>query len=278
MFLKATSNPAPRAAIADFNTFRAQRRFRALTCCRLSLETDDATGKLTGLRVLEAFQDPGWTPPFRYGEFSPAQTPALFADADLRDPEWYPGEASTLSAVVAQRQCRNTSILDIPSGEEVLANALLKFRAGRHTDQVCIKLGCPFHVPWLWQEWLLTCVGGRFKLYARGSKFPSHAWYVDGRQVLAAAGIGDASFPIVSEAPPAGLGALAKLLPLPPRRRQRINLQRLALYPAVLSQGVPATDRQTPNGPAEQELEGPVDKHPHTTPAWRMSIVPFDLP
>jgi hypothetical protein len=274
VLLKGTSNPAPPAVVADFDQLRAERHFRALTWCRCAADLDDATGELKDFRVLEAWHDPGWTPPFRYAEFPPAQMPGLFADPDLRDPAWYPGEASGLSQVCSRARHKNSAVPELPAGEQVLVNALVKFRAGGQADGRAVRLGCPFHVPWLWQEWLLSYGGGRFKLYLRASRFPSHAWYCDGRQVTVSAGLGDASFPRVAGAPEAAVTVGGVRIPLPqPKRPDRIDVSRLALYPAVLSQGAPAADSQVPNGPEEEGRYGPVDKHPCTVAGWGTNVV-----
>jgi hypothetical protein len=271
MVLKATSNPAPAAEIADFPHLQEGKQYRGLTYCHCSLDIDSSTGQLNDFRVLEAFHDPGWTPPFRYTECPPSRMPALFANRDLRDPSWYPGETSVLSQICTGEQHPNSTIEEVPDTERILANSLIKCRAGSHADAVSIRLGSPFHAPWVWNEWLLTFAPGQLKLYVRGSRFPSHAWYVDGRQVAAAAGIGDASFP---EEPPVGVIQRGMFYSVPPPRSGKwIHLARLALYPAVLSQGAPATDPQTPNGTSEQGWHGPVGKHPNTVPGWRIANV-----
>jgi hypothetical protein len=274
MLLKATSNPAPGSEIADFGRFREGKQYRALTYCRCSLDIDSATGELGEFDVLEVVHDPGWTPPFRYTECPPSLMPALFAHQELRDPTWYPGEASALSQICVEEQHPNSTIEEVPDTERVLVNSLIKCRAGSHADEVGIRLGSPFHAPWVWNEWLLTYAPGQLKLYLRGSRFPSHTWYVDGRQVVAAAGIGDASFPEEPPAPAEGVIQRGMLYSVPqPRSGKWIHLPRLALYPAVLSQGTAATNPQTPNGAAEQGWHGPVAKHPNTVPGWRVATV-----
>lgn len=262
--LKATSNPAPPPEVADFGQFQAGRQYRALTYCHCRADLDDATGRLTAFEVLEAVHDPGWTPPFRYTEFPPSLVPALFADPDLRDPTWYPGEASALSQVRAGERHKNSSLGEVPEAEQVLLSALIKCRAGAHPDDVGIRLGSPFHAPWVWNEWLLTYAPGQFKLYLRASKFPSHAWYVNGRQAAIAAGIGDASFPEVSAPPVAGSEV---------RSSVRINVPCLILYPHFLSRGAAASDPQAPNGAAERERRGPVATHPNTAPGWPVRVL-----
>lgn len=268
MVLKATSNPAPEVHVADFKQFQAAKQYRALTYCRCQADIDDATGELADFRVLEAVHDPGWMPPFRYTEFPPSLVPALFADPDLRDPGWYPGEASALSRLCGGQQHANSSIDGIPKEERILVNALLKCRAGSHADDVALRLGAPFHVPWIWNEWVLTYAPGQWKLYMRASKFPSHGWYVNGKRVATAAQIGDASFPEQPRTAPAAVYAVPQA-----QTGRRINVPRLALYPAVLSKGAPATDPQTSSGSAEQARRGPVAAHPNTVPGWQVTVV-----
>src|SRR5262249_10228835 len=113
---------------------------------------------------------------------------------------------------------------------------------------------------WMWHEWMLTYAPGQFKLYVRASKFPSHAWYLDGRQVATSVGIGDPSFPGVPVQQPRG-------------SRARIDVSQLALFVHVLSKGPPAADPQTPNGEAERERRGPVTAHPNTVVGWPVKVV-----
>jgi hypothetical protein len=78
----------------------------------------------------------------------------------------------------------------------VLVDGIIKFRAGANTDRVGVEsVGCLYHVPWVWCETALTDDGSRFKLYGRGSIFPTHSWYLGGTQVASKAQVGDASFP-----------------------------------------------------------------------------------
>jgi hypothetical protein len=59
----------------------------------------------------------------------------------------------------------------------------------------------------------------------------------------------------------------------PPRSGTWIHLGRLALYPAVLSKGAPASDPQSPNGDAEREMGGSIANHPTTVAGWRFNVV-----
>ena len=63
----------------------------------------------------------------------------------------------------------------------VVANGLILFRAGRITDGIGVDVvKCPYHVPWVWCEWLLTYVDGTFAAFGTGSVFPTHTFYVQG--------------------------------------------------------------------------------------------------
>jgi hypothetical protein len=273
MVLKATSNPAPQSRLDEFDEFRATKQYRALTYCHCTVETDDATGALTGFRINQAAYDPGWTPPLRFAECHPPLAPALRAVVSLRTPCWYAGEASTLSKV-APGHHPNSSIEEIPDGERVLVNALIKCRAGTEVDDAGLQLGSPFHVPWVWNEWLLTHEPGQLRLYVRASRFPSHAWFVEGRQVITMAGLGDATFPEEPPAPAVVKRGMLYSVP-PPRQGTWVHLGRLALYPAVLSKGAPRRDPQAPNGDAELAIAGSVASHPNTVDGSRFNVVPL---
>jgi hypothetical protein len=269
MVMKATSNAGSVPRIVDFKKLRSGKDYRALTYCHCTVATDDLTGALTSFDIKEAIHDPGWTPPLRFAECLPSLTPALFANQVLRHASWQAGEASVLSQVGPEHHA-NSSIEDIPPGERVLVNALIKCRSGKESDEVGLQLGSPFHVPWIWNEWLLTHVPGRLKLYMRASRFPSHAWYVNGSQVMTMTGLGDASFPEEPPDPPVIKRGMLYSVP-PPRSGTWIHLGRLALYNAVLSKGVPASDPQSPG--IESGLSGPVADHANTVAGWRVAGV-----
>ena len=89
------------------------------------------------------------------------------------------------------------SSLEIPEGAEVLSSALIKFRMGEENNSLLtgkfsplllltplrLKVGSPFHAPWVWCEHAVIRQGDTVKLLASGSHFPSHAWYVNGEKV-----------------------------------------------------------------------------------------------
>jgi hypothetical protein len=172
MGLAGTSNPEPPRELGDLAAFRRGRQFRALVSCVVS--KDSAT--LAPERVI----DPGYTPPFDRSQLQ-TRLSALVPIPD--DPAYYAGESSALSNVVTGR-LHPSSSLEVQALDRVLVSALVKFRAGAHTDAIGIKEAkSPVHVPWVWCEFCVVRRGGRLRLLARGSTFPSHAWYVDGKQV-----------------------------------------------------------------------------------------------
>jgi len=240
MGLSATSNPTPPASIPDFKVFQATKQFRAMLYCHLKVDIDPSANVIKNFAVVDALHDGGWTPPFDRSKF-PA-TRLKFGDTNMTDPNFYQGEASPLSLVNTQARHKNSVLTGIGTGELVLVNGLVKFRADKHTDDTGIKdVGCPYHVPWVWSEFLLTYRSGRFTLTGKGSIFPSHAWYFNGKTVNTQTQVADSAF----------LKAGGK-----------INVLALALYP-VLSAGATASGPQSPLS-AESALLGPVDTHPNT--------------
>ena len=236
MGLVATSNSRPPDLISDFQAYDEAGDFRALMYFRVAviLEGKWPQQKVAKVELAHQILDPGWTPPFRTDEFP--TTKALF-DPDINSRTWYAGEMSPLSAVTIQKRHPNTA-LTIPADEIVIANGLIKFRAGSHTDKIGVgKVGCPFHVPWVWCETALTYDGDHFKIYGRGSQFPSHAWYQSGKQLMSTDQVGDSSFPT------SGL---------------TINLAALKLY-NVLNKGAPASGPQP--AASSDASSGPVSGH-----------------
>jgi hypothetical protein len=173
MGLIGTSNPEPPGELSSAASFASRRQYRALLSCSV-------TRQQRGIAVSNAVVDGGYTPPFnksklntKLGDWAPIPD----------DPKFYPGEVSALSAVVAGR-LHPSSTLSIPRGCDIAVSALIKFRAGAHTDDIGIRdAKSPVHVPWVWCEYALVFDGAKVKLIGRGSVFPSHAWYVAGRQV-----------------------------------------------------------------------------------------------
>jgi hypothetical protein len=137
--LAATSNPDPGASVADANQFRSGREFRAMSFTKIGF-ISDARGAITSFADIQTWQDPGWTPPFRQSRFP---LTFLAPDTAVWSWSWYPGEISPLSKVCHKVRHPNSVITGVPANETVLVNALIKFRAGKHTDDVGIKnVGC----------------------------------------------------------------------------------------------------------------------------------------
>jgi hypothetical protein len=263
MGLVATSNHPPPAALASFPDYRKAKDFRALLYCHLRLTIDDQSRRITRVEVLDAVHDPGWTPAFRVRDYPLAGL--RFWDTDIWSFTAHAGEASPISVVRTEARHPNSAITTVPANETVLVDGIIKFRAGANTDRVGIEsVGCPYHVPWVWCETVLTYDGSRFKLYGVGSIFPTHCWYVDGTQVASKAQVGDSSFPSASLVVP------SPSMPVPGPRLEipqplTINVTALNLYP-VLSKGAPASSPQTPLS-ADAGRGGAVDTHPNTVAA-----------
>lgn len=260
MGLVATSNHAPPTTVNSFPNYRNGKDFRALLYCHLRLTIDDQSRRISRVDVVDAVDDPGWTPPFRVRDYPLAGLRVW--DSNIWGSTWHAGEASPISVVRTEARHPNSAIGTVPASETVLVDGIIKFRAGAHTDNIGINsVGCPYHVPWVWCETVLTYDGTNFKLYGRGSVFPTHTWYLDGAQVAQVDQVGDTSFPSATLVLP------GPSIPVPiPRlsipRPLTINVAALKLYP-VLSKGAPASGPQTPLS-ADTGRTGVIDTHPHT--------------
>jgi hypothetical protein len=172
MGLTGTANPEPPVNIPNTTRFAGEKQYRALLAVTL---TPTSPRKITDVVI-----DPGYTPPF---DKSKIHTTLRKVAPIPDDSRFYAGERSALSDVCLGRihQC---SSLKIPRDSEVVLSALIKFRAGSHTDNIGIqKAKSPVHVPWVWCEYALISARSTYRLLCVGSTFPSHAWYVNGRQV-----------------------------------------------------------------------------------------------
>jgi hypothetical protein len=180
MGLVGTANPEPPADLSNIAKFRSDKQFRALTGLKL----------VFGFRPMlyDPLLDPGYTPPLDRSKFDQgifAQAVAYLAPIP-DDPAFYPGEKSNLSRVALGR-LHPASGLHVPAGAEVIVSTLIKFRAGTHTDTIGVsEAKSPVHVPWVWCEYALVRHDGELRLLAQGSAFPSHKWYVNGKQVAVA--------------------------------------------------------------------------------------------
>ncbi len=170
MGLVATSNPAPAATIPSIGAFMRGKQYRAVQSCVIDLGP--------ALRISEAILDPGYTPPFDKNKIDTSLK--IFAPSA---PGFHAGEKSVLSDIVLSRLHTASSIV-LKSGDKVIASGLLKFRAGAATDRLGTEEAkSPVHVPWVWSEFALVSSQSGYRLICKGAKFPSHAWYVNGKQV-----------------------------------------------------------------------------------------------
>jgi hypothetical protein len=177
--LVATANPTPPTTIPDASAFARTQQYRALLSCRVN----EPFGKPRRLQSQQL--SAGFTPPFDKSVVAAIERIGL--PAATSDQSFYEGEASPVSGFILGKR-HPVSTLDIPSDASVVVSALVKFRAGEHTDSIGVSsdVGSPVHVPWVWCEYTLFVRQSRLYLACRGSKFPSHAWYVDGKQVAIA--------------------------------------------------------------------------------------------
>jgi len=190
MGLMATSNWAPPSV--DFRAFKAGQDFRAIAFGSVHVDVDGPTGTVT-VSHTDSLAEVGFTPPFSFQKLrqngaivGPADELAIERELPAVVKTIHAGEISPLSSVVVGARHVNTAIDNVPD-DPVLANALVKVRASAAEDASGVALpepGVPFHVPWVWCEVLLTNAGDRnVNLFARGSTFPSHAFYVNGSRI-----------------------------------------------------------------------------------------------
>jgi hypothetical protein len=174
--LVATANSTPSSNIADFKTFQGSKDFRAMTYCHISFDADDTTHAISNFKVHDAVHDPGWTPPFKMRNWPMT---ALSFDMNIYSNQWHAGEASPVSVVNTQARHKCSALASSGAGETVLVNGLIKFRAGKHTDDIGVNsVKSPFHVPWVWCEMLVTYDKGKIKLYGQCSFFWSLCCYL----------------------------------------------------------------------------------------------------
>jgi hypothetical protein len=274
--LVATANDAPPAQIDKVIEFQDTKQFRAFTHCHIGVTVDDATKKVTKVVSIQSITNPGYTPPFSLARYPSAGVGSIMDGWQALKATWsfasHAGEESPLSGSATLGRHANTSITAIPASETVLADMLIKFRAGAATDNLGVNVvKCPYHVPWVWCETVLTYQHPKaLKLYGRGSIFPTHTWYLDGKQVMSKAQVGDLQFPkraLVSAAAgyvPPQLGSI--------KNPFAINVPALALYP-VLSAGASSYGPQT-SLTGEKGLPGSVDSHPNSAPAGGVQTYP----
>ena len=204
MGLMATTNTAP-ATTLNFAALQKTKDFRAIVWADL-LYDEPAPGAVAAANVRYAgppatamIVDPGFTPPVDMTKVAAMGLIPSFTDAGkhVRDRTWYAAEASPVSSICLGARHPNSVLRGSGRGEAVIANGLIRFRAGPHTDQVGMEdANAQYHVPWVWVEILLTSIGrGQVRLYGASSQFPTVAWYLDDKRVGAPhAQTTDASF------------------------------------------------------------------------------------
>jgi hypothetical protein len=175
--LYATKNNSPPARI-DFASYQDSKQFRALTYAELEIETSDDSTKVQAVKVIDSILDPGWTPPF--DRSITLLTRFYVPEASMADTAYYAGELGAGSSIVPRRQHRNSALGMTVAPDNLVASGLIFFRAGKHTDDIGVNVvKCPYHVPWVWCEWLVTYKAGKFTVYGTGSLFPTHTFYAE---------------------------------------------------------------------------------------------------
>lgn len=169
----ATSNPTPSQEIS-VPAFRAKKQYRSLTHYEIFPQFPNTPKNV--------IFDAGYTPPFEKSKIQSWLSYVMpIPDEAMR---FHKGELSKVTDCTIGR-LHPASTLDIPVDAEVLVSTLIKFRAGEATNNIGISsmVRSPVHVPWVWCEHALVKQGKEYFLVCCGSKFPSHAWYINGTKV-----------------------------------------------------------------------------------------------
>ena len=204
MGLMATTNTAPGATL-DFAARRKSKDFRAMVWADLLFDdprpgaSAAANVRLAGPSASAMIVDPGYTPPVDTSKVAAMglMLPFTAARQHVQDRTWYAAESSPLSEIRLGGRHPNSVLSAQGQGEAVIANGLIRFRAGPHTDAIGVSdAKAQYHVPWVWVEFLLTVTGpGQVRLRGASSQFPTVAWYLDDKRVGAPhAQTTDASF------------------------------------------------------------------------------------
>jgi hypothetical protein len=234
------------AGSTDIDTFAEGPEFRFLLYTSFTAEIDAARHRV--LRVVPGSEvcDEGWTRPFDFDRCPDGAGAAGEGNFAPFDEEPHRGEKSPLSGFYYFPRRHPNSAITAGPDEQPVASGLIKARAGPVTDGVGVREAhTPYHVPWVWSEFLLTYRAGQFRLHGLGSEFPSHCYYVNDRRVALVPQIAD---PVLLTRPE-GLG-------------EEIDLERMNLY-RVLRRGSPAFLPQ-PAPPLDAAAVGPVTGHEHT--------------
>jgi hypothetical protein len=180
------------------------KQFRAVTSATIYLTVDD-NNNFQGIRSSDpVYLDPGYTPPYRGSVMKwvgALGTELIAGDAGISRKmideanRFSPGEMSSnskgiLPMTINDKSWHHASVERLPysnftppADQKILGSVMIKFRAGIPGDYIGIMaLGSPNHVPWVWCEWMLTYGNGKLYLYCAGSSFPSHRFYINGKQ------------------------------------------------------------------------------------------------
>ncbi|GEM_PF-3764712 len=254
--LFATQNPPPSTmlrSMGDARDFQLGQQYRAMMFAEVALAVDPSSGVPRRATILKNRKliDPGWTPPFDFRKFPAGRLPAAFIE-EMLDPNAWAGERSPISDI--RTSLHPNSTLRIEPGERVLLSGLVKFRAGKHTDMIGIeRLGAPFHVPWVWNEFAITASGSQLHLYGAASIFPNTWWFLNGKRQRRHTQWSDSDFPLL------------------PGDSTRIDVYKMKIYPA-LNVGAPAAGSQTRDPPS---VRGAVSLHAYTAPSagqWKSTV------
>ena len=185
--LYATKNIVPGVRL-DLPLYRKRKQYRAMTFADLQVDVSPDRQEIKSVIAQDEIIDAGYTPPFdRSAYFLTAWMPKSIVpppiEASMFDRQYHPGEIGAGSEIVLQGRHPSTMIKVTVPQRNLVANALIFFRAGKHTDSVGVNVvKSPYHVPWVWCEWMITYRSGKFTVYGTGSIFPTHSFYVDTRR------------------------------------------------------------------------------------------------
>ena len=251
--LLATKNRAPHSNL-DLQSYQTSGQYRALLYAKLEVRVSDSGMNFTDVNIVKEIRDPGVTPPFDSSiswitKFM--KTINWAPSKAISDPNPHPGELGIASKVVSKSLHPNSTYSRKIMPEHVIANGLIIFRAGKKTNDIGVnEVKSPFHVPWVWCEWVVTFAAGRFEIQGTGSVFPTHTFYLNGRQYGQQDEPTDAKFTTSWRNP------------------LTIDTATLRVYPTLVV-GAPASGRQAEDRTASHL--GPITSAPYTVPGSGVS-------